>query len=158
MRVLLDGHVVRVHLRMADTSGETIVTDALGTRGGLRQRRTIEEKRRIVEETLAPGTSVAVIARRHEVNANLVFGWRRLYHQGLLEVREGGVELAMMPVTKAASRRRRSKRFKATPPAPSKRSVSGPIEIRFPSGDRISLPGPVDPKALAHLIDLLVRT
>ena len=64
---------------------QEIMTDALGRRGGARQRRTIEEKRRIVEETLVPGTSVAVIARKHEVNANLVFGWRRLYQQGPLE-------------------------------------------------------------------------
>ena len=35
------------------------------------------EKRRIVAETLCPGASVADIARRHGVNANLVFNWRR---------------------------------------------------------------------------------
>lgn len=133
------------------------MTDALGRRGGARQRRSIEEKRRIVEETLAPGTSVALIARRHEVNANLVFGWRRLYQQGLLEVREGGVKMAMLPVTRASPRRARSKRAKPTPPVPGKHRSAGSIEIHFPNGGRISLPGSVDPKALAHLIELLVR-
>ena len=59
--------------------------DALGAlRRPLRRMRSVAEKRRIVEETLKPGASVALIARRHEVNANLVFGWRRLYQQGLL--------------------------------------------------------------------------
>jgi hypothetical protein len=43
-----------------------------------------EERRRIVEETLAPGASVAVIARTHGVNANQVFQWRKLYHEGRL--------------------------------------------------------------------------
>ena len=38
----------------------------------------LEQKRRIVEETLAEGASVAQIARVHGVNANLVFNWRRL--------------------------------------------------------------------------------
>ena len=36
-----------------------------------------EEKRRIVEETLLPGASVAAVAQRHDLNANLLFSWRR---------------------------------------------------------------------------------
>jgi transposase len=49
-----------------------------------KQRRSIAEKRRIVEETLAEGTSVARVARSHGINANQVFQWRRLYHAGRL--------------------------------------------------------------------------
>jgi transposase len=49
----------------------------------------LEQKRRIVEETLAEGTSVAQIARLHGVNANLVFNWRRLYRAGQLGGRCG---------------------------------------------------------------------
>ena len=37
-----------------------------------------------MEETMVRVASVAVMARRHEVNANLVFGWRKLYERGLL--------------------------------------------------------------------------
>lgn len=44
----------------------------------------LEQKRQIVEETLAEGASVARIALAHGVNANLVFDWRRLYQKGLL--------------------------------------------------------------------------
>lgn len=47
--------------------------------------RTNEEKRRIVAEALVPGASVAAVARKHGVNANLLFGWRRLHKRGLLE-------------------------------------------------------------------------
>ena len=36
-----------------------------------------EDKRRIVEEAMAPGASVANIARRYGVNANLLFNWRK---------------------------------------------------------------------------------
>jgi hypothetical protein len=43
------------------------------------QRRSITEKRRMVEATLAPGPSVAHVARAHGVNANQLFGWLRLY-------------------------------------------------------------------------------
>lgn len=49
-----------------------------------RRYRSAEERRRIVEETLVPGTSVAIVARAHGVNANQVFGWRKLYQSGLL--------------------------------------------------------------------------
>lgn len=40
-----------------------------------------EVKRRIVEETLEPGASVSIVARRHDVNANQVFGWRQRYQK-----------------------------------------------------------------------------
>jgi transposase len=45
-----------------------------------RSRRTwsLEEKRRIVEEAIRPGASIAEVARRHGLNANLVFAWRRI--------------------------------------------------------------------------------
>ena len=58
-----------------------------------RQRRSIAEKRRIVEETLAPGASVARVARAHGINANQVFGWRRLYLTGKLGEQRPGVKL-----------------------------------------------------------------
>jgi len=66
-----------------------------------KQRRSIAEKRRIVEETLAIGASVARVARARGVNANQVFQWRRLYRAGRL----GGTAAAaasaikLLPVT-----------------------------------------------------------
>jgi transposase len=52
------------------------VTDAGAVR---RSRRSWsrDEKRRIVDETFRPGASVADVARRHGLNANLVFNWRK---------------------------------------------------------------------------------
>ena len=47
-----------------------------------RRMRTVAEKRRIVEETLVRGASVAAIARQYDLNANLLFGWRRLHKRG----------------------------------------------------------------------------
>jgi transposase len=52
---------------------------------GRRRYRTTEEKRRIVEQTLSSGLSVASVAREHGVNANQVFYWRKLYRGGQLE-------------------------------------------------------------------------
>jgi transposase len=69
-----------------DTSQQAAVNprDKEITVAPLRQRRSIAEKRRMVEETLAPGASVARVARAHGINANQVFGWRRLYLAGRL--------------------------------------------------------------------------
>lgn len=58
-----------------------------------RQRRSIAEKRRIVEETLVEGASVARVARAHGINANQVFGWRRLYQAGRLGDRKPAMKL-----------------------------------------------------------------
>ena len=45
---------------------------------------SVAEKRRIVELTLVPGASVALVARAHGVNANQVFKWRRDFERGEL--------------------------------------------------------------------------
>jgi|SRR5215469_14559535 len=47
-----------------------------------RHWRTVEEKRRIVGEVLAPGASVAQVGRLHGVNANQVFQWHCEYRAG----------------------------------------------------------------------------
>ncbi|MGP0074533.1 MAG: IS66-like element accessory protein TnpA [Bryobacteraceae bacterium] len=50
----------------------------------------LDLKRRIVEETFGPGQSVSVVARRHDVNANLVFAWRKRYRDGTLGKGDAG--------------------------------------------------------------------
>jgi transposase len=66
-----------------------------------RQQRSIAEKRRIVEETLSPGASVARVARAHGVNANQVFGWRRLYLAGRLGEQKPGMKLLPVRVSES---------------------------------------------------------
>jgi transposase len=51
---------------------------------GKRKKRSALERRRIVEETLVPGASVARVARSHGINANQVFAWRKLHLAGKL--------------------------------------------------------------------------
>ncbi len=66
-----------VHDRQMDTKRSVVVA-----RRSSRQSWPVDLKRRIVEETLAPGAPVALIARHHGVNANLLFNWRRLNRRG----------------------------------------------------------------------------
>ncbi len=65
--------------------------------GSVRRRRSVAERRRVVEETFAPGASVARVARKYGINANQVFQWRRLYREGRLGPVSGEVKL--LPVT-----------------------------------------------------------
>jgi transposase len=44
----------------------------------------VSEKRRIVEETLSSGRSLASFARQHGLNANQLFYWRKQYLTGQL--------------------------------------------------------------------------
>lgn len=52
----------------------------------------------MVAETNAPGASVAEVARRHGVNANLLFGWRRQQQYGVLERRTRRPAVKLLPV------------------------------------------------------------
>jgi transposase len=91
-----------------DTSQQATVSprDRESSVGGQLQRRSIAEKRRIVEETLVPGASVARVARAHGVNANQVFGWRRPYLAGRLGEPKAGVKLLPVRVSESKSARR----------------------------------------------------
>jgi transposase len=42
-----------------------------------RRRWSVEEKARIVGESLAPDAVVSVVARRHGIHPNQLYGWRR---------------------------------------------------------------------------------
>jgi len=62
--------------------------------------RTIEEKRKIVEEALRSPHSVAVVARQHGLNSNQLFGWRKLYLNGQLKPAvESGTAVRLLPVS-----------------------------------------------------------
>jgi transposase len=87
-----------------DTSRQvaTVIADKSEALGAApRQRRSIAEKRRIVEETMGEGASVARVARTHGINANQVFGWRRLYLAGRLGDPKPGMKLLPVRVSES---------------------------------------------------------
>jgi transposase len=141
-----------------DTCAEAVATDALGRRTGPRQRHSLEQKRRIVEETHVRGASVATVARRHQVNANQVFAWRQLYRQGLLEEKAAGAATEMLPVKVTTPTVFPTEHSRGRPPpSTQRRCPSGCIEIELPSGACIRIHGPVDRGALKQVVALLVR-
>ena|SRR6266567_4352643 len=111
-----------------------------------RQYRSPELKRRIVEESLLPGASVARIARAHGVNANQVFTWRRKYQQGLLCDRASSRTPGRLPVrvVKAAAGAAAPARNPRTSLTP-----SGSIQIRLAQGT-VHIMGSADVKRCAR--------
>lgn len=41
-------------------------------------------RQQVIRETLEPGMPVSIVVRRHNINANVVSGWRKQYRQGTL--------------------------------------------------------------------------
>ena len=101
-------------------------------------------KRQLVAETAAPGQSVSIVARRHDLNANLLFKWRRLMRAAGEPVGLPG----LLPVTVAASPAPCS----PTPSSP----VSGSIEIDLGDGRRVRAEGSVDPGLMRVALEALV--
>src|SRR6267143_2291630 len=92
-----------------------------------RRRRSVEEKRRIVEETLEAGGSVARVARRHAVNANQVFYRRKKYREGRLGKNQSS---KLLPVTLSGISECKSGRgdYASSP------SAVGSMEIKLAKG------------------------
>jgi transposase len=129
-----------------------------------RLHRSPELKRKIVEETLVPGASVARVARAHGVNANQVFAWRRQNRQGLLEaghrVTAGLLAVRVAdpePVRSAQGKlRRRVVEGGARPKGTeTRRAPSSMIQVELPKG-RLQLTGSVDAEALRVVLEALL--
>ena len=128
---------------MTDQAEQVSATGLVDTkqRPGLTKRRQYSEalKRQIVAETVEPGSSVSIVARRHDVNSNQLFKWRReLLPKAAVE------SGAMVPVAIApdGGRPRRAER-------------EGVIEIAFGCGTRVRLRGEVSSETLRQVIELL---
>jgi transposase len=113
-----------------------------------RRRWTPAEKRRIVEESLAPCASVIEVARQHDVHPNLLTVWRRQARTG-----SSGAVRAPRPESEV--------QFAAVSvaPEPSARSAcagtGGTIEIALASGVQLRITGAVDPATLTAAVAAL---
>ncbi len=108
-----------------------------------------EEKRSICRQTRAPGVSVAQVARRHALNANLIFKWLKdprfapaaaVEEEPVflpVEVREGGAP--------------------AVPMASPAGGPHGRVQIVLATGHRMTVEGPFDGEAVGRLLSILAR-
>ena len=102
----------------------------------------------MVAEALEPGASVSIVARRHDVNANQLFKWRREMTSEL----PAADSVAMLPVEIAQPTEIVPERS-GTPRSRLRRG--GVIEITFGGGARVCLRGEVSPETLRQVIELL---
>jgi transposase len=136
-----------------DTSDQASVSTQASKRP--RRMRSSEEKRRIVEESMVPGTSLASVALKHGVNANLLFSWRRLHQRGLLvQCREPAALLPVAAAPSASSHQGQPKKRRAVRPAASVRESSS-LEIELASGVTIRVQGPIESATLEAVLSAL---
>ena len=111
-----------------------------------RKRRSwaMDEKRRIVDESLEEGASIAEVARRHDLNTNQLFTWRRQFGVVPTAPQE---HAPILPVT-------------ITPDAATEYSApgsTGQMEIVLAEGDRIIVWADVETAALSRVVKALRR-
>lgn len=90
-------------------------------------------KRRVVAEASQPGVSVAAIARRYDLNNNLLFNWKRRFD----------VDLAFLPVEVLPE---------AVAPSVDPAVLDSKIEIQLSNGHRLSISGAFDPDVVSRLV------
>lgn len=118
-----------------------------------RKRRRYSQalKQEVVEATLCGKESVSVIARRYDINANVVFRWRKLYRDGDWPApQETGASL--VPVNIVAD----------APSSDGPHSVPvqlqvGTVELSLPNGTQIQIHGSACPDTLRIVLESLKR-
>lgn len=110
---------------------------------GRRKRRawSEDEKRLICRQARLPGVSVSQVARRYDVNANLVFKWLRDPRFASDGSAEEGARFLPVEIVGGSS--------EARPRAP---CAENRIEIELSSGHSLRISGAYDPDVLARLI------
>jgi transposase len=128
---------------MAETTHKLIECAGRKPRGSYRLW-SDDQKRQIVEESYVRGASVSVVARRHNVNANQVFQWRKKFSDEGCAVKEAG----LVPI-RVISRR---DDHNAMP-----RATAGVIAIELKNGLTIRVDSDVDEAALSRVLSAVGR-
>lgn len=121
-----------------------------GKKGQKKRFWSDEEKISICGQTCAPGVSVAQVARRYAMNANLIHKWLRdpKFAPDMEIVEELVSETPCFLPVEIVERPGASD----TAPTPDPGPVQNAIEIDIAGGHRLRIIGGYDPEALARLI------
>ena len=114
---------------------------------GARRRWTLEEKERIVAESIAVPRNVSATARRHGLAASQLFYWRQLAREGKFSAPDDGP--AFVPALVATGQKH----------AGAAACVAGRMEIVLSGhGARVIVGPDVDATALIRVIGVLERS
>ena len=131
--------------------------DGGGLVGRRRRRWSEAQKRQIVAETHEPEVSVPMVAQRYNLNANQIFGWRRLFREAECAAGTG----RYVPVVVRAAPDPEAGAGALRPPsgdvAVEGAPAMGRMEIVLAGGRRVIVDRAVDGPALARVIAVLER-
>ena len=138
------GHnVSHMPSRNAGAEPDTFQRIEIITGLGRRRRWSPEDKALMVAESFAPEQSVLAVARRHGVNPNQLYAWRREFRGDRERPPEPSEpDFASVVVT--------------APPSASRVSNAGTIEVVI-GGTVVRVVGPVDAAALYQVLDAVRR-
>ncbi len=129
-----DTAVERVLARAPEVLGEVMP-------GLERHRRwSVEEKLRILAQSVAPGSSPTLTCRMHRISSGQLYTWRKQFRQGELT---GFVPVSIAPETPA---------LPAPDPPRADPVVAGIIEVELPTGVKLRVPGDVDEASLRRIL------
>ena len=129
--------------RNIDAQPDTFQRIEIITGVGRRRRWSLDEKARMVDESFASEMSVLAVARRHGVNPNQLYAWRReLRGDGNRAPEAPGADFAPVVVT--------------VPPSASAVGKAGTIEVVI-GGTVVRVEGLVDATALHQVLDAVRR-
>ena len=133
------------HTRAREVRGEVLT-------GPERRRRwSLEEKLRILGQSVAPGSSGSLVCRLHGISSGQLYTWRRQFRTGELT---GFAPVRLAPPVEELA-------IAATPvdPVPTlpeaDRPADGIIEVELPSGVKLRLTGAIDEAALRRVLSAL---
>jgi transposase len=133
------------HTRAREVRGEVLT-------GPERRRRwSLEEKLRILGQSVAPGSSAALVCRLHGISSGQLYTWRRQFRTGEL-TGFAPVRLAP-PVEELAMAAAPADPVPKLPEAdPLADSI---IEVELPSGVKLRLVGAIDEVSLRRVLSVL---
>jgi transposase len=117
-----------------------------------RRRWSVEEKLRILAQSVAPGSSVMLVCRMHAISSGQLYTWRRQFRTGELT--------GFAPVTLAPPVGQLAAPSPPADPVPTlpeaDRPTGGMIEVELPSGVKLRITGAVDETALRRVLSALL--
>jgi transposase len=145
---LEDRFVSRLDHRLEPEGGVgrfEVINGALG-----RRRWSIDDRARILEETLAPGAVVSAVARRHGLRPQQVFTWRREARQRL----EAEAPPAFVPAVVVVSDPASAREPKPQPKRRGRRRGAAAVELEA-SGVTVRIGDGASPATIAAVIGAL---
>jgi transposase len=118
-----------------------------------RRRWSVEEKLRILGQSMAPGSSVSLVCRMHGISSGQLYTWRKQFRTGELTGFAPVTVLADAPVEQLSAPINASD--PAAPVLATEPPTAALIEVELPSGVKLRLKGDVEEAALRRVLSVL---